>query len=378
MVLFSSLLVSLSASAECPSNVVYPIEGWSDNTESVLQSKATEIAALEKYMFTLEGKDTKRIGIRTDGMVIVQHGEIIYENYGRGFTQENPHLMWSVAKSVNSALVGRAVQEGYMTIDDGICEHYADVDSGNCDIQVVDLLRFSSGLDFNETYEGEKNQASSVLAMLYGEGSEDMARFVGYHESAYPPGEKVAYSTGDATLLAKVLYGAVYDVGEYYPWDLLFDPLGMSSAVFERDNAGTYVGGSYVYFTPRDAAKFGYFYLNNGCWDDIELLPSYWVFNSTNPSQPIMFGGLIGPESDVSGWSWWTNKDIDEHGYKKWLPDAPEDTYTATGHWGQYIIVIPSWDLVIVRTGDDRDKSLDVNEFVQLAMDVATNPNGGE
>ena len=78
---------------------------------------------------------------RTDGMVIVQHGEIIYKLWSRFYTK-NPHLMWSVAKSVNSALIGRAVQEGYMTIDDGICEHYADVDSGNCDIQVVDLLRF--------------------------------------------------------------------------------------------------------------------------------------------------------------------------------------------------------------------------------------------
>ena len=91
-----------------------------------------------------------------------------------------------------------------------------------------------------------------------------------------------------------------------------------------------------------------------------------------------MFGGLIGNNTDVSGWSWWTNKDIEEHGYEKWLPDAPEDTYTATGHWGQYIVVVPSWDLVIVRTGDDRDGSLDMNEFVKLAMDIATSPEGGQ
>ena len=111
--------------------------------------------------------------------------------------------MWSVAKSVDPALVGRAVQEGYMTIDDGICEHYADVDSGDCDIQVVDLLAivfFRFG--FRPKPMKERTIRHLILAMLYGEGSEDMARFVGYHESAYPPGEKVAYSTGDATLSA--------------------------------------------------------------------------------------------------------------------------------------------------------------------------------
>ena len=142
-----------------------------------------------------------------------------------------------------------------------------------------------------------------------------------------------------------------------------FEPLGLDSAVYERDNAGTYVGGSYAYLTPRDAAKFGYFYLQNGCWDDVELLPSYWVNTSTNPSIPIQLGGLVGSSSDVSGWSWWTNQDIPTHGYTKWLPDAPDDTFSANGHWGQYIIVIPSWNLIIVRTGDDRDGSLDVNNL---------------
>ena len=218
MVLFSILSISF---AQCPTDIVYPTDGWSENIETTANSKSTEIQVLEEYMFTLEGKDTERVGIRTDGLLLVQHGEIIYERYGRGFGKDNPHLLWSITKSINAALVGRAVHEGYMTVDDGICEHYADVSTENCDVSVVDLLRFSSGLDYKESYEGEKNQVSSVLAMLYGEGSEDMARFVGYHDAIHPPGEKVTYSTGDATLLSKVLYGAVYEVGEYYPWDLL-------------------------------------------------------------------------------------------------------------------------------------------------------------
>ena len=90
MFLFSHLL---TAYADCPINTVYPAEDWSDNTSKTSEERASEIEGLEKYMFTLEGKDRDRKGIRTNGIVLIQHGEIIYEKYGRGFGKENPHLL---------------------------------------------------------------------------------------------------------------------------------------------------------------------------------------------------------------------------------------------------------------------------------------------
>ena len=104
--------------------------------------------------------------------------------------------------------------------------------------------------------------------MLYGEGREDMSTFVANHPLRDEPGTTYQYSTGDATLLTGILTKSLSDeYGDDFAWDLLFDPLGMTSSVIERDRAGGFIGGSYFYATPRDLARFGYLYLNNGCWE---------------------------------------------------------------------------------------------------------------
>ena len=183
----------------------------------------------------LRVKDTDRKGIRTDGLVVLQHGQILYEQYGRGFTAENKHLIWSITKSVNSAILGRAVQEGLIDVRDSICDHVSFVPSENCAIRVEHLLTFSSGLRWTETYEGQKNQASSVFAMLYGEGRRDMATFVATHDLAKAPGSNVVeYSSGDSTLLAAIIGGAVEArFTDLYPWTMLFEPLGIDAHLSE-------------------------------------------------------------------------------------------------------------------------------------------------
>ena len=371
MALFSLLIVALShAVAECPAGGILPGEDWVDQSEAIATSHRQEIDALREYLFTLEGEDEDRKGIRSDGVIVVQHGEILFEEYGRGFNATNPHLMWSVSKSINNILVGRGIYEGLInSVHDSICDYYEAVPTENCDISILDLMRFTSGLDCKDVYENESNQVSSVLAMLYGVGRTDMAAFVASHGKKHPPGTIVDYSTGDATLLSAVLGGAYME--EDFPWSIFFEPLGMKSAVFERDIAGTYVGGSYAYFTPRDSARVGQFFLQDGCWNGERLLPEGWIQSSTTI-----------PENDYdlyrdqnggnSGWSWWRHENV--HTKELDHPNIPASAYLASGHWGQSIWVIPSWDMVLVRTGDDRDGSLDHNSWVPLAMKLAQPP----
>lgn len=231
----------------------------------------------------MTGEDTERQGIRTDGLIVLQHGQILYERYGRGFSAENKHLLWSVTKSINSALLGRAVQEGLIDIHASICQYLSYIPSENCAITPAHLVTFASGLRWKESYEGERNQVSSVLAMLYGEGKRDMAGFVATHDLVHQPGQHVSYSTGDATLLAAVIASAVSPTyTERYPWTMLFEPLSVQ-ATFERDSSGTYVGGSYSYMTPRDMARFGAFYMNDGCVGEARLLPEGWVEKVPRP-----------------------------------------------------------------------------------------------
>ena len=94
---------------------------WVSKASRVRDEKAAEVEALDSYAFTLTGEDTERVGIRTDGLIVLQHGKILYEQYGRGFAQDNKHLLWSVTKSINSALLGRAVYENLIDIDVSIC-----------------------------------------------------------------------------------------------------------------------------------------------------------------------------------------------------------------------------------------------------------------
>jgi CubicO group peptidase (beta-lactamase class C family) len=368
----ASTLAFHAMAADCPANRTYPGAEWPSKIAETAQSKAAEIKALEDYAFTLVEKDADRKGIRTDGVVIIKGGQLIYERYARGFDAKKRHIAWSVSKSFTSALVGGAIKEELLSLDDSICKYIPNVLQDNCGITVKHLIEFSSGLDWREIYEGQSNQASSTLAMLYGEGSGDMASFVANHPRRDAPGESWEYSTGESTLLAAVVTSAVKPkMGETFPWKMLLDPIGMKSALWERDRAGTIVGGSWLYANPRDFARFGYLYLNDGCWAGTRVLPESWVQQSTQVVDAIKKKAIDRDDKDVQGRQWWLNKPVPELEQKTPYPDVPEDAFMALGHWGQSITIIPSLDLVIVRTGDDRETGiLDKNTFLKLAIAV--------
>jgi CubicO group peptidase (beta-lactamase class C family) len=364
----------LSASAQCPTRS-WPTQGWPDATAETASTRAAQIQALEDYAFTLTGEDKERKGIRTDGVVIIHRGRVVYERYARGWAADKRHLSWSVSKSFTNALTGLAVKRGALTLEDSICKHVRLEGGGAapaCAITVRNLLEFASGLDWQETYEGKSNQESSVLAMLYGEGRKDMARFIASHPLRDAPGTAWSYSSGDTTLLAAVLDGALRpSVGKDWPWVLLLDVLGMKSAVWERDGKGVVVGSSYLYATPRDLAKLGYLFLNDGCWENEELLPRGWVASSTQVSEPITLKAYDRGLDDVQGRQWWLNRRIPGVQETLPFPNVPEGMYAARGHWGQSISVIPSHDLIVVRTADDRQGGVfSLDTFLKLAMGV--------
>jgi CubicO group peptidase (beta-lactamase class C family) len=340
----------------------------------VATQRAAEIAALEQYAFTLTGTDAERQGLRTDSLLIVKNGQIVYERYARGWDASKPHIAWSVSKSVTSALAGVAVQRGIASVDDKINRFVtvSNPDPRAQDVTIRHLLEFGSGFDWRESYEHESYQVSSVLAMLYGVGHQDAVRFVTSHPLRDAPGTSWDYSTGDSTLLASVISAAmVPGFGEDFAHQVLFDPIGMKSAVLERDPRGGRFGGSYVYATAQDFARFGYLYLNDGCWNGTRLLPPGWVTSSTTVA-PAYRVKVVHPESEPNGWQWWLNQAVPEQGLNAlpW-PDSPGDAYAAEGHWGQRIIVIPSQDLVIVRTGDDRNATQQLNDLIPLCLAVA-------
>jgi len=382
--LFLSLAVTsvLAQAQQCRARASWPTEKWPEALVNPT-AKAAELKALEDYAFTLVGKPEERKGYRTNALVVVKNGAIVYEKYARGWDASGRQLSWSVAKSVSSTLAGVAVQQGLMNLDDSVCKHlpeYAD-DPVVCAIAVKHFLTFGSGLQWQEEYEDKGYQVSSVIAMLFGVGHKDQVRHVLTHRKLREPGTQFVYSTGDAHVvgaLAKKALTAKHGPDAF--WTQLFEPIGMKNVVFEEDLAGSPLGGSFVYATARDFAKLGYLMLNDGCWNDQRLLPVGWVQRATTPSETFRAnrGDCAGAtlpanefqlpcEGTPNGYMWWLNRPPADGVEKPWK-DAPDDTYAALGHWGQRIIVIPSEDLVIARNGDDREGSIPVNELVKLVL----------
>jgi CubicO group peptidase (beta-lactamase class C family) len=268
-----------------------------------------------------------------------------------------------------------AVARGALDLDASICR-LLPAAGGHCDVTARHLLQLASGLDWNESYEGKGLQASSVLAMLYGVGRADMAGFVRRHRSRVPPGERFNYSSGDSVLLAAVVGAALSPgLGPNWPTAALLEPLGMESAVLERDAAGTAVGSSLWHATPRDMGRLGLLYLADGCRRGERLLPPGYVAASTKLSAPSAAAAGAGRREDRYGLGWWLNRPVPELGLPAPWAGVPEDAFAARGHWGQLIAVVPSLGLVVVRTADDREAgAFDLGRFLTLAIAAGRGP----
>jgi CubicO group peptidase (beta-lactamase class C family) len=362
---------TLAAAQTCPTRPSWPTDEWPVSLVSPT-AKAAELKALEDFAFTLIGEDKERKGFRTDGLVIIKNGVIVYERYGRGHDETKRHISWSVAKSFSSALVGIAVREGALKLEDSVCAVLPEFEgTPQCAITVKDAITFATALGWQEEYENATYQVSSVISMLFGVGHRNQLKHILGHKLVGEVGKRWSYSTGDAELASALAKRALAKKhGNDAFWKLLFEPIGMKRVVLEEDIEGTPLGGSMVYATPRDYAKFGFLFLNDGCWNGTRIMPAGWVAASTTPSDAFL-ATAPDDEKTSSGYSWWLNRPIPTQNKPKPWADLPEDTYAALGHWGQRIIVVPSEDVIVVRTGDDREGSIDVNELTKLSLAVA-------
>lgn len=277
--------------------------------------------------------------LRGPGMraiVVVHHGKIIAETYGAGFDDKTPLIGWSMTKTVNAILAGRAAQMGYLTFDDkGLFPEWQN-DPLKSQISLKSLTAMQSGLLFNEDY----GDVSDVTRMLYLQP--DMATFTIEQPMEAKPDTVFNYSTGTSVAIARYWMNKLPDPSAAlaFPRTALFNPLGMKSAVLETDQAGTFASGSYLYASARDWARIGQFLLQDGVWNGERLVSEDFVkmmrtANSTSDGvYTQMQTWLAGPGGEA-------NKAF----------GAPDDAFWLQGHDGQTVAVVPSRDLVVVRMG---------------------------
>lgn len=288
----------------------------------------------------------------TRAVVVVHEGRIVAERYADGFDADTPQLGWSMAKSVTNAIAGRLVDQGVIAVADASLLPAWDGDP-RADITIDDLLRMTPGLEWDETYA----LGSTITEMLYLES--DMGGFTAAQPLAHDVGGYQQYSSGTTNLLCDVLHQRS-GTGEELGTETVFRPLGMASAVLEPDTTGGLVCSSYLWATPRDWARFGLWFAQNGEWEGQQLLPPDWVDYSTSTID-------IEGEEEGYGAHWWVNRRTDE---SLVMPDVRADAFWASGHDGQRVFVIPSADLVVVRMGFTPEIDSGELGFEQLLTDL--------
>jgi CubicO group peptidase (beta-lactamase class C family) len=294
---------------------------------------------------------------RTRALVVVHRGRIVAERYAPGFNAAMPLIGWSMAKAALNALVGLRVKDGKLAVTDrALLPEWREEGNPRRDISLDDLLRMSSGLAFDETYD---DPLADVVQMLFVNG--DMAGFAAAKTLVAPPGTEWHYSSGTSVIVARVLRETFATERDYlrYPRERLFQPLGMRSAIFEPDAAGTFVGSSFLYATARDFARLGLLFLQDGMWQGERLLPEDWVVYSRGPTRTL-------PDRSYGAHLWLRLRESEGLG----VPPMPEDAYYFLGHDEQIVAIVPSRDLVIVRLGltrrgGDWDHARDLAPIVQ-------------
>lgn len=284
---------------------------------------------------------------KTRAVVVIHRDSLIAERYAEGFDKDTEILGWSMTKSVTSTLLGILHMNGQLDIDEtpGFGE-WAHDERKN--IKLRHLLDMQSGLKFDEVYD----QVSDATKMLF--GSEASQKQPISQKIIAPPDSIWNYSSGTTNLLQYYLTSRMDNHDAYlrFPYTMLFNRIGMHSAVMETDESGLYIGSSFMYATPRDWAKFGLLYLKEGNWYGDQVIDTTWVdYSQTIASQS---GGIYGAH-------FWHNA-----GHAAY-PDVPADLYSANGFQGQYVFIIPSRDVVVVRMGLDY---FDENEFLKEVLEA--------
>ena len=261
-------------------------------------------------------------------LLIARNGYLIFEKYYHGASANEFQNLHSVTKSITSALIGIALNEGYITsLDDKVIDYYPDCkdsinDSRVNDIKIRHLLTMSSGIDEIPTMfaKGESNPNQTTLKK----------------DLIFDPGSNFKYSSPSSHLLAGILNKTTGKSVLDYARDKLLKPMGIKTVIWYKDHDGLEYGCGSSLWKARDILKFGQLYLNHGMWDQNQLIPPEYVNESTKKH----ISGTFYVKQVNYGYLWWISE-ID--GFK---------VFSAEGYGSQILRVIPGLNMVILCTSD--------------------------
>lgn len=337
------------AATGSPSTDNWPTNGWRTTTPEAQGMNSGMLAAMVKVIRDEE--------LNVDSITIVRNGYLVMDSYFYPFPENNKHNLRSASKSVMSALIGIAIDKGYIKdVHQPVLSFFPDKTIANLDenkkmITLEHLLTMTTGLRCIDGYR-YKNKGLYEL-----QKSSDWAQYVLDLPMVETPGALFEYCSGATYLLSAILQQATGMRSLEFAEKYLFAPLGISDAYWETNPQGIDYGYDQLLLTPRDMAKIGWLYLNRGEWEDGQVIPAAWVADSTR--------GHIraGTVADQYGYQWWVEKDY----------------YMAVGSGGQFIFVAPEKNIVaaVTSAAPMLDRFLKVRDLLKnyiIPSAVSENP----
>ena len=296
----------------------------------------------------------------SDGMIVLHQNEMVYENYWLGNNENKRHISWSVAKSFISALVGIAYEEGLIdSLDDPVTKYLDDFkETGYDDVTIKDILQMSSGVLFNEDYADYDSDINRFgRAVATGTSMRDFSKTLTRERE---PGTYMHYVSINTQVLGFLLQEVTNKSISQYLYNKIWNPLGMEdSAYFILDDVKDEFALGGLNATLRDYAKFGLLYLQNGRWNDNQIISKQWIEDSHSTDGIHLVPG----ERETSSNPW-------GYGYQWWVPGFPDTDYTASGVYNQYIYIDPLSEIVIAKTSSNYKytSELQMSKDMHMAM----------
>ncbi len=295
---------------------------WPTSTPEEQGIDSVKLAGMYKAIFELD--------YNIHSLLIVRNGYLVAEMYRYPYDAARVHHIYSCTKSFTSTLIGMAIERGDISgVDQRVIDFFPEREIANLAdnkraMTLEDLLTMSGGFD----WPGGMLETTSMNEWM---AQPDWVQAMLDWPVKYEPGTRFTYNSGGSHLISAIFQQATGQTAESFAAENLFAPLGITDWNWNSDPQGVSTGGWGLWLTPRDMAKFGYLYLNGGVWDGQQIVPAEWVETAT--AQHIQAGGQW--LADGYGYQWW----VDKNGY-----------FMALGYGGQYIIVVPDRNMVVVAT----------------------------
>ena len=319
-----SFLTEIAVCEQPKKREYWPTSGWRSSTPEMQGMDSAKLLIADEFI-------QNRLP-DAFSLLVVKNGYLVFEKYYSWGSPEKYAVVHSVTKSVTSALIGIALDKGYLkSVDQKLIEFFPeyitdDLDPRKKEISLKHLLTMSAGFRWNDR--------GPVMGDWY--TSSNWAKFTIQLPQENNPGEVFNYNSSTSHLLSIILSKSTKTSTLDFAKQNLFEPLGIQSAYWHQGPQGYYIGGFGLGLSARDLAKIGFLYLNNGYWNGQSIVSEYWVKESADQKIQAVSHPIYGTFG--YGYQWWVKKVDDCSSFRAW------------GRRGQFIVIVPELDLVIAVT----------------------------